>query len=530
MPKIKQRRVDRRKKESLYFSRSARNITSQYGEDGILEKIFSIIPVDPLEKWCVEFGAWDGIHYSNTWNLINNCNFNAVMIEGSSRKFQDLLKTYEHNDAVFCLNRIVSVDCPDSTLDTILAETPIPVDFDLLSIDIDGNDYHVWESLVKYTPKVVVIEFNNSISNDVIFIQDCDHQVSQGCSLAALVELGQEKGYELVCVTKGNGIFVLREFYSLFGIKDNSIDAMCFPNIEPRFFQGYDGMLFCVGADQLQWRLKGMTIPFDRFQLLDKPNRIFSQGISELLKHERAAPLERRLIENSINSGESNTQDNQCHPLDGLKFDPIEYVDNVWPELPMMRRDRAQKFLEIIRDNDLKSTLELGFHHGKSSAYTAAILKSLGRGHHIAIDMHYAEPREPNIEQVMQKLDLQDWCTWHYEQHSYTWRLMKFIEERDKYQFDFCYIDGGHVWDVTGYGFLLVDMLLKPGGFIVFDDLDWTIKAGIAKERQPKFSDPNFLEEFTTTPQVRKVFQLIVGQNPNYKCEEWRGWGIARKL
>lgn len=213
-----------------------------------------------------------------------------------------------------------------------------------------------------------------------------------------------------------------------------------------------------------------------------------------------------------------------------LSFDPIEYVDSIYPNLPMMQKNRAAKFLEIIVENDFKTTLELGFHHGKSSAYTASILKALGRGHHTAIDMYYAYDRSPNIGEVMEKLDLQDWTTHYYEQHSYTNRLMKFIEDKENNRFDFCYIDGGHVWDVTGYGFFLVDMLLQPGGVIVFDDLDWTIKSGIPAERLPKYPDTVFRDEFISTPQVRRVFELLVVQSGKYECEEWQGWGIAKKI
>ena len=93
---------------------------------------------------------------------------------------------------------------------------------------------------------------------------------------------------------------------------------------------------------------------------------------------------------------------------DRQSFDPIEYVDEVYPDLPMMGAARARKFEQLIVDYDLKDTLELGFYKGKSSAYIGAILKSLGRGHHTAIDMHYAEPHEPNIEEVMTKLELLD--------------------------------------------------------------------------------------------------------------------------
>lgn len=58
-----------------------KNIYSQFGEDGIIQRIFEILPVTD-EKWCVELGAWDGIYLSNTHHLIKNKQWNGVLIEG----------------------------------------------------------------------------------------------------------------------------------------------------------------------------------------------------------------------------------------------------------------------------------------------------------------------------------------------------------------------------------------------------------------------------------------------------------------
>ena len=72
-----------------------KNIYSQNGEDGILIHLLKKIKILKNDKdlWCCEFGAWDGIHGSNTFNLVKNYNFNAVYIEGDKDKFKDLLIT-----------------------------------------------------------------------------------------------------------------------------------------------------------------------------------------------------------------------------------------------------------------------------------------------------------------------------------------------------------------------------------------------------------------------------------------------------
>jgi hypothetical protein len=99
------------------------NVTSQYGEDGIITKIFEVIP--EKNKWCVEFGAWDGKLYSNTYNLINQQGYSAVLIEANPKRYQDLIKTYRDNKKVIPLNAFVGFEksnsfCFQSTLTAMI--------------------------------------------------------------------------------------------------------------------------------------------------------------------------------------------------------------------------------------------------------------------------------------------------------------------------------------------------------------------------------------------------------------------------
>jgi len=226
-------------------------VTSQNGEDGILEYIFKKIPTDN-QKYFVEFGAWDGKYLSNCFNLAKNQDWNGIFIEGNTEKFKDLQANVGDLAKVKCINTFV--DFSGSTrLETILRSNGCPKNFDLLSIDVDGVDYHLWEDLDFFKPKVVVIEFNPSIPNDVIFIQARDLKVNQGSSLLALILLGKERGYELVCSTSCNGIFVLKEYYSLFGITNNHITVMCSPKCDGRIFHGFDSTVYVSGMPRLIW-------------------------------------------------------------------------------------------------------------------------------------------------------------------------------------------------------------------------------------------------------------------------------------
>jgi len=227
---------------------------SQSGEDGIIAKILETLP--HRDNWCVEFGALDGASLSNVRNLIENACYSAVLIEASKSRFKQLEANYSRSAKVTAFNRIVGFG-PNDNLDCILAETAIPTDFDFLSIDIDGNDYHVWKSSTRYAPKAVCIEFNHTVPNEVSFVQPADPKISQGSSLLALVELGKEKGYELVCVEGVNAFFVKSQYFPLFEIADNSVAVLRRDlSAVTHLFIGYDGTVFLHGRSVLPWHCK----------------------------------------------------------------------------------------------------------------------------------------------------------------------------------------------------------------------------------------------------------------------------------
>lgn len=229
----------------------AANVYSQAGEDGILAKILDVLGEGT--KWCVEFGAWDGKYLSNTYNLVENRGFSAVMIEGSAKRYRDLVASFKDNPRIVPVHAFVGFT-PADGLDAILAGTPIPHEFDVLSIDIDGNDYHVWKAVSAYRPRIVVIEYNPTVPTGVEFVQPADMSINQGTSLSSIAALGQEKGYELVSVTEHNCIFVRRELFAAFGIADNSPRALR-PNeaMVTYVFNGFDGTVFVRGAGKLGW-------------------------------------------------------------------------------------------------------------------------------------------------------------------------------------------------------------------------------------------------------------------------------------
>lgn len=223
-----------------------RTITSQYGEDGVIERVFEIIGAE--NKWCVEFGA--GADNNNTWNLINRNGWSGVLIEAHPVYYKELVRNYVNNKRVVCRDDFVHWK-GGNTLDSILKKTKIPRDFDFLVIDIDGHDYQVWDAVHEYRPRVVMVEYNGNIPLDVSFVQPPDSRIVRtGSSLRALDALAKSKGYELVYAHIANALFVRKELFPRFCITDNSPEAL----VEPfwparRFFQGYDGAIVLFGGD-----------------------------------------------------------------------------------------------------------------------------------------------------------------------------------------------------------------------------------------------------------------------------------------
>jgi len=256
-----------------------RNVYSQKGEDGIIEKILEVLP--RRDRWCVELGAYDGIFYSNTRNLIENHGFSAVLIEADTLKFLELQENYRGFTRVYTENTFIGFGSTDN-LDIVLSRFEIPREFDFLSIDIDGNEYHVWERISKYSPKVICIEFNPTIPLEVDFVQEADPDVKQGASLSALVRLGTLKGYELVTALRFNAFFVKAEYFPLFGVEDNSPRALWKDGRVTYLFSDMTGRLHLSGCKKLPWH--DVEIIEDRVQQVPKLIRKFPADFKLLEK------------------------------------------------------------------------------------------------------------------------------------------------------------------------------------------------------------------------------------------------------
>ena len=244
------------------------SIYSQHGEDGIIEEIINRIDVNRLDKWCVELGAWDGIVDSNTYNLIKNKGYKGVLIEGNKTKYNQLCKNMPSNE-VIKICKFVNFE-GENSLEQVLIQTPIPKTFDFISIDIDGCDYFIFEHLVYYRPKIVCVEFNTEIPNEVNFIQQKNFDIKQGCSPKSIIDLSRKKNYSLAAGTFSNLIFVDQQYKeTVIGKKEvNLEDIRNDHDVKNYIFSTYDGTIFTSKSTNLHWHK--INITHNKLQILPK--------------------------------------------------------------------------------------------------------------------------------------------------------------------------------------------------------------------------------------------------------------------
>lgn len=213
-----------------------------------------------------------------------------------------------------------------------------------------------------------------------------------------------------------------------------------------------------------------------------------------------------------------------------MEFNKIaDILDNI----PHMTKDQGRTVYDLIVNSSIENIIELGFANGTSSCYFAAALDEKKKGKVVTIDNQTAKDRTPNIDELLKKTHLHEYVEPVYANSSYNWELMKLIDKQTKNGyceplFDFCYLDGAHSLEVDGCAFMLVDKLLKPGAYLLFDDLLWNY----AESPSLKKSDfvKNLPEEERVTPQIKKLFDLVVTQNPTYADFSVKGnWAMARK-
>ena len=194
-----------------------RSVYSQQGQDGVIEKIFECIGT--TNKQFVEFGSCGmKTGQGNTPYLRENFGWTGLLMDGSEHPYGiKAQKDYEV--------KIHFVKA--STINSLFDKYEVPKEVDFLSIDIDGQDWHVWKAIddTKYRPRVICIETAWEVfgDRDLVMKPNEDHIWDgthlSGSSLLALQRLGNKKGYTLVSMAGADAIFVRSDILAEKGIR-----------------------------------------------------------------------------------------------------------------------------------------------------------------------------------------------------------------------------------------------------------------------------------------------------------------------
>jgi len=208
---------------------------SQFEEDGILLYLFSLIGF--TNKKCVEICAGDGIE-CNTANLILNHQFSGLLFDGDAQNIAKAKQFYAlHADSKHWPPTIVQAWITKGNINNLVRENGFEGEIDLLSLDIDGNDYWIWQALDTVNPRVVVLEFNHlwgpETSVTVPYADDFRAEATQfgfdyaGASLAAFIKLGKQKGFRFV----GTNAIATNAFF----VRD-TVQHPWLPEADPKMF------------------------------------------------------------------------------------------------------------------------------------------------------------------------------------------------------------------------------------------------------------------------------------------------------
>lgn len=190
------------------------SVFSQWGDDGIIEFLVDYLGIE--QKIFVEFGIGDYTE-SNTRYLMMNRNWSGLIMDGSEKyinsiKSQDVYWKYD----LTAVQTFVSKE----NINSLLKDNGINGEIGLLHIDIDGNDYWIWEEINGIQPIIVIMEYNSFFGDihpfTIPYKSDFTKELSSGhiywgASITSLCDLAKEKGYSFIgCNSNGNNAYFIR--------------------------------------------------------------------------------------------------------------------------------------------------------------------------------------------------------------------------------------------------------------------------------------------------------------------------------
>jgi len=183
----------------------------------------------------------------------------------------------------------------------------------------------------------------------------------------------------------------------------------------------------------------------------------------------------------------------------------------------LLPQDAMRYIYQFILDKNLSTCIELGTGFGATSCMMGAAVKKLNQGKLITIDKYLHQP--VNVKVLMRHVGLSDDSIEVIDDElGYNWYLAELIRKQTHDGvcipiFDFCLLDGAHEWEPDALAFSLIAKLLKPGGWIAIDDINFYFRL-IPNCWQEKHG--NYTDKELDTFQMRMVYELVVQQHPDF--------------
>jgi hypothetical protein len=250
--------------DNFNLSDNEYRVFSQWGEDGIIQFLLKYVEVE--KKIFVEFGVEDYREANTRFLLINN-NWSGLVIDGDEDNINRL-----KSQRIYWLYNLKAVQAfiTKQNINQLLKNNGIIGEIGLLSIDIDGNDYWVWQAIDVINPVIVSIEYNHRFGSDIAvtipydenFVRSKVHHswIYFGASLKALCLLAKRKGYAFVgCSSNGVNAFFIR--------KDAKPDNIREVSPEEGYVQGQ----FCEVRNENGELSKIMSLEEERLLVMSLP-------------------------------------------------------------------------------------------------------------------------------------------------------------------------------------------------------------------------------------------------------------------
>jgi len=231
-------------------------IFSQWGEDGIIQYLISKIPIE--NKIFVEFGVEDYREANTRFLLVNN-NWSGVVIDSNA----DYIKKIKSEDIYWRYDlKAIHAFITKDNINDLLLNAGLSGDIGLLSIDIDGNDYWVWNEINCISPRIVICEYNSLFGNkyaitipyDAYFNRTKAHYSNLyfGASLKALCLLAERKGYCFIGSNSAacNAFFVRNDFKNF--VKDIIREAKYVESKARESRDKFGKLTFISGKDRIK--------------------------------------------------------------------------------------------------------------------------------------------------------------------------------------------------------------------------------------------------------------------------------------